>query len=124
MAIWRQWRDEFLDESLRRHGLGEAFHRPQCATCGIAYQPTSSAEEPSLDNLEPLLDADEPTLDALPTMETQRDPQAPTTVVNVLFRCRTCGEWKECESCCLHRHQRSPLHRVEVCSLLVYFYIH
>lgn len=114
MAVWRQWRDEFLDEMLRRHGLGEVFHRPQCATCGIVYKPTSSADEPVLDAREPVLDVEGATASDQMRTEATGENVSQEAVTNVLFRCRTCGEWKECESCCLHRHKRSPLHRVEV----------
>ena len=40
---------------------------------------------------------------------TQMDP-------NPLYRCRRCGQFAECEGCCIRRHQRSPLHRIEVCT--------
>lgn len=34
-----------------------------------------------------------------------------------LYRCRRCGQFAECASCCIRRHQQSPLHRIEVCIL-------
>ncbi|KAJ7446844.1 hypothetical protein B0H11DRAFT_1745358, partial [Mycena galericulata] len=30
-----------------------------------------------------------------------------------LFRCSTCGDFLQCRSCCLERHQRTPLHLLE-----------
>lgn len=94
MTIWRDWRNEFLDETLRRHGLGEAFHRPRCATCGKGFKPTTPA---TVEALSERLDAPEG-----------------EEAVDELYRCRVCGEWKDCLNCCLERHRRTPLHRIEV----------
>ncbi|KAF8989456.1 hypothetical protein BDZ89DRAFT_974704 [Hymenopellis radicata] len=53
----------FLEETIRRHGLGDDLHRPKCSSCA-----------------------------------------------KLAFRCRSCGDFLECSTCCVERHQRSPLH--------------
>ncbi|KAK0429798.1 hypothetical protein EV421DRAFT_1945930 [Armillaria borealis] len=35
-------------------------------------------------------------------------------VAHTLYCCRTCGEFFECRDCCCRRHQRLPLHKVEM----------
>lgn len=50
-----------------------------------------------------------------------QDPNSPR-----LFKCFDCGQFLQCEDCCVSHHQRAPLHVIEVCvlvSLLSYQYI-
>lgn len=37
MSLWRSEQDFFLDELLRRDGLGDYLHRPKCAFCTAIY---------------------------------------------------------------------------------------
>ena len=127
MAVWRDWRDEFLNETLRRHGLGEAFHRPRCATCGISFKPKSdpvtqsSTAESSGDPAVGEGDATDDSSVTTPVPDDVDSGGVPEDSVDVLYRCRVCGEWKECGACCLARHQRTPLHRIEVCLFCLVF---
>ncbi|KAJ7817577.1 hypothetical protein B0H13DRAFT_1662585 [Mycena leptocephala] len=73
MAQWRGMKQFFLDEAIRRDGLGDNMHSPECALC---------AKE---------LGASVP--------ETPR-----------FFRCQDCGDFLQCQSCCVKRHELSPLH--------------
>lgn len=43
----------------------------------------------------------------------QGDPQ-PLSRPKELFRCASCGVFLECRSCCLLRHQQTPLHSIMV----------
>ena len=102
MAEWRPWIDTFLNESLRLHGRGFDYGAWNCDTCGIPW------EEPSVEQCRP----GEPPKDSrVDTTEVAGPPSS----VQELFRCRTCGSFHECQACCLRRHQRTPLHKVEVC---------
>ncbi|KAJ7184784.1 hypothetical protein C8R46DRAFT_1026640 [Mycena filopes] len=76
MAQWRREKQLFLDETLRREGLGDSAVAPECGLCEKAMRPLG------------------------------QEPQR-------MFRCSTCGEFIQCLSCCLSRHQMSPLHRLE-----------
>lgn len=93
MAEWRPWIDAFLSESLRLHGHG--YDNTSCATCGVEWKEA----------------ADNTTVNDLPldTIEAR--------TVGELYRCRTCGFFSECAECCRKRHQRTPLHKVEVCGI-------
>ncbi|KAJ7838429.1 hypothetical protein B0H13DRAFT_2367453 [Mycena leptocephala] len=73
MAQWRGMKQFFLDESVRRDGLGDAIHSPECGLCKKAVGPLAA--------------------------ETPR-----------FFRCTECGDFLQCEACCLERHQLTPLH--------------
>jgi hypothetical protein len=77
MAQWRGMKQFFLDEAIRRDGLGDNMHSPECALC---------AKE---------LGASVP--------ETPR-----------FFRCQDCGDFLQCQSCCVKRHELSPLHLLKV----------
>ncbi|KAJ6458086.1 hypothetical protein DFH09DRAFT_1255389 [Mycena vulgaris] len=67
MAQWRQHKQFFLDETLRREGLSSKH-------CGLCK-------------------------DEVGTEERER-----------LFRCVECGEFLQCQDCCVDRHQLTPLH--------------
>ncbi|KAF8996846.1 hypothetical protein BDZ89DRAFT_970831, partial [Hymenopellis radicata] len=70
MAQWMSWLDLFLEETLRRHGLGDATMWPRCSSCDMdLYRP---------------------------------------------YRCRSCGDFLECQKCCVKRHKRCPLHVIKV----------
>ncbi|KAJ7429112.1 hypothetical protein B0H11DRAFT_2266968 [Mycena galericulata] len=73
MAQWRAEKQFFLDETIRRHGLGDAMHSPHCAICKEGVGMDSSR----------------------------------------FFRCVDCGEFLQCEQCCVARHQLTPLHSLE-----------
>lgn len=112
MSVWREWRDEFLDETLRRQGLGEAFHRPQCATCGIRLKrPTPEAADETGTLFAETTTPEPPNETADFPSDSQLDERP---AVDTVYRCRVCGEWKECVDCCRERHLRTPLHRIEV----------
>ncbi|KAJ7164597.1 hypothetical protein C8R43DRAFT_1122474 [Mycena crocata] len=73
MAKWREMKQFFLDETVRRDGLGDSMHDPKCSLCHKAVGPDA--------------------------------PDAPR-----FFRCRDCGDFLQCKTCCVERHQPSPLH--------------
>ena len=98
MAEWRPWIDAFLSESLRLHGRG--YDPTSCDTCGVECKEATEVERK---------EATEDNDSAMDTVE------APS--VGELYRCRSCGSFSECVECCLKRHQRTPLHKVEVCAL-------
>lgn len=109
MAVWRDWREEFLDETLRRHGLGSAFQNPQCTTCGKVLRTAGTA---------PITTSSEGAGDMAAPEAAADTTERCVETVEELYRCRVCGEWKECGACCLQRHQRTPLHRMEVSDTL------
>ncbi|KAJ7429980.1 hypothetical protein B0H11DRAFT_1765938 [Mycena galericulata] len=74
MAQWRTEKQFFLDETVRRQGLGDAMRSPRCALCSEAVGS-----------------------DSLPRF----------------FRCVDCGEFLQCQRCCITRHQLTPLHLLE-----------
>ncbi|KAJ7448474.1 hypothetical protein B0H11DRAFT_1744214 [Mycena galericulata] len=71
MAQWRHEKQFFLDETIRRAGLGNGTHSPQCALCSNA-------------------------------VGTEARPR--------FFRCADCGEFLQCQECCIDRHKLTPLH--------------
>ncbi|KAF9001427.1 hypothetical protein BDZ89DRAFT_968328, partial [Hymenopellis radicata] len=73
MEEWKPWLTAFLEETIRRHGLGNATRNPRCSSCNIQME---ECEE--------------------------------------LFRCQSCGDFLECETCCLKRHERAPVHAIQV----------
>ncbi|KAF9016774.1 hypothetical protein BDZ89DRAFT_961642 [Hymenopellis radicata] len=75
----------FIEETLRRHGLGDATGRCRCSTCSKTL------------NVE----------DEVEGSVVAQDERA--------FRCLSCGDFLECSKCCLERHGRVPLHFIEVC---------
>ncbi|KAF9001842.1 hypothetical protein BDZ89DRAFT_968153, partial [Hymenopellis radicata] len=75
MEEWRPWIPAFLEETLRRHGLGNATRNPTCSSCDIRLN-VGECEE--------------------------------------LFRCQSCGDFLECRTCCLKRHERAPVHAIQV----------
>ncbi|KAJ7490188.1 hypothetical protein B0H11DRAFT_1719325 [Mycena galericulata] len=71
MAQWRHEKQFFLDETIRRAGLGNATRSPHCALCNEA-------------------------------VGTDKHPR--------FFRCVDCGEFLQCQECCLSHHRLTPLH--------------
>ncbi len=90
MKVWLPLSDAFLSETIWRVGLGNAMSMPGCCTCGLPLQ----SREPSV------------------TAEGKEG--SGHTLVPDLFWCEMCGEFFECKTCLLMRHQRTPLHWVEV----------
>ncbi|KAF9006888.1 hypothetical protein BDZ89DRAFT_1144615 [Hymenopellis radicata] len=89
MGQWHQWLDVFLEETLRKHGLGDATLQPRCSSCQIDLD-VSEERDP-----EPM--------EGQPRVSRERP-----------YRCRSCGDFVECKRCCLTRHERSPLHVIKV----------
>ncbi|KAF9004178.1 hypothetical protein BDZ89DRAFT_1049589 [Hymenopellis radicata] len=92
MEEWKPWLTAFLEETIRRHGLGNATRNPRCSSCdrrlkaeciGIAIE-RPSTEAGDVDECEEL------------------------------FRCQSCGDFLECQACCLRRHDRAPVHAIQV----------
>ncbi|KAF9023545.1 hypothetical protein BDZ89DRAFT_955582, partial [Hymenopellis radicata] len=73
MEEWKPWLTAFLEETIRRHGLGNATRNPRCSSCD---RHVDECEE--------------------------------------LFRCQSCGDFLECQACCLRRHDRAPVHAIQV----------
>lgn len=88
MLVWRQGHiQDFLHELIRHEGLGE--HR-RCATCVTCREDIHIP--PSLSSTEDILN-------------TTSGP----------IRCQDChGDFVECATCCLKRHELLPLHRTQV----------
>lgn len=105
MADWRPWIDTFLLESLRFHGRGYDYGPWKCDTCDVVCSSTPGQTDDSQDA------ECEIRVDVTGTQETA----VPSYQVTELYKCRTCGSFNECSTCCLKRHQRTPLHKVEVC---------
>jgi hypothetical protein len=85
MGQWCKEKQFFLDETLRRHGLGDSDLT--CAHC-----------ENELQTREAGLPGDTNTGAELPR----------------IFRCSSCGEFLQCQACCIAHHQKSPLHFLEL----------
>jgi hypothetical protein len=77
MAQWRGEKQFFLDETMRRHGLGDSTSSPECTLCDKTMGPGER-----------------------------------------ILRCTECGEFLQCQTCCIARHQLSPLHFLKVCTLI------
>ncbi len=88
MKVWRRLEGEFLNETIRRAGLGNATHKPICCRC-----------------LKQLI------------VEGENAVAGDEQYVTDLFHCESCRPFMECKECCLHRHQRTPLHNIEVSSI-------
>ncbi|KAF8995346.1 hypothetical protein BDZ89DRAFT_1149647 [Hymenopellis radicata] len=84
MLEWKPWIPLFLEETIRRHGLGDDLHRPKCSS-----------------RVKVLNVSDE--------MEGSEVPQGERA-----FRCRSCGDFMKCSTCCVLHHQRSPLHILQI----------
>ncbi|KAF8892750.1 hypothetical protein CPB85DRAFT_1440831 [Mucidula mucida] len=113
MAEWLPWLYIFLEESLRRHGLGNATLDPKCCKCGACMVPSAEAEADRVSE---------------PVVETAcgggcaenggcaagcTDTTPPRTCTE-LYCCLDCGEFFECLECSLDRHAWSPLHVLQV----------
>ncbi|KAF9012293.1 hypothetical protein BDZ89DRAFT_1142895 [Hymenopellis radicata] len=77
MADWRPMIPHMLEETIRRHGLGNSATDPKCSACGDALS-TSPHEQMATD--EPIGTCEE------------------------LYRCQDCGEFLECKTCLIRRH--------------------
>ncbi|KAJ7280544.1 hypothetical protein C8J57DRAFT_1563340 [Mycena rebaudengoi] len=88
MSEWRPLADFFQDELIRHDGLADDVDDPCCALCLRRYDPSYGAS-----------------VDA--------DPSVAPPVVARIFKCRTCGAFLQCESCCKTEHVRQPLHVLE-----------
>ncbi|KAF9005817.1 hypothetical protein BDZ89DRAFT_1145029 [Hymenopellis radicata] len=84
MAEWKPFLNLFIEETLRRHGLGDATGRCRCSTCGKTLNVEDDVEGPVV----------------------AQEERA--------FRCLSCGDFLECSQCCLDRHARAPLHFIEI----------
>ncbi|KAF9017037.1 hypothetical protein BDZ89DRAFT_1045393 [Hymenopellis radicata] len=84
------WLSAFLEETMRRHGLGSATDAPQCSSCGVLLRRGR-------------IDPDATSMDV--------DGQV---YVDELYRCTSCEEFLECSSCSLARHKQSPMHSIRV----------
>ncbi|KIY61963.1 hypothetical protein CYLTODRAFT_494956 [Cylindrobasidium torrendii FP15055 ss-10] len=84
MKTWRTHQATFLQERMRFHGLGNAIHNPRCSVPKCNTRYVSNAEHP-----------------------------LPDGTTDTLFRCRTCGNFLVCGSCCLERHRHNPTHIIE-----------
>ena len=101
MQEWKPWMEAFLEETMRGHALGHDTYEPQCSSCGIALA-SGTVWLPSDAQLGP------------PSESTTSDNLPSNAVCSELFRCRNCGDFLECTSCCVARHKRFPLHVIEV----------
>ncbi|KAJ7254763.1 hypothetical protein C8J57DRAFT_1656827, partial [Mycena rebaudengoi] len=82
MSEWRPLADFFQDELIRHDGLADDVDDPCCALCLRRYDPSYGAS-----------------VDA--------DPSVAPPVVARIFKCRTCGAFLQCESCCKTEHEWS-----------------
>ncbi len=87
MKVWQQLEEVFLVETIRRAGLGNSTREPSCCRCLRRMVVNKGDADTGAGDNQHITD---------------------------LFRCEMCGEFMECKDCCLERHQRSPLHNVEV----------
>ncbi|KAI5822266.1 hypothetical protein K523DRAFT_335432, partial [Schizophyllum commune Tattone D] len=84
MQTWKTFSDQqYLDEFMWLEGLRYSLEDPCCATCQAAYAPRAP------------------------------NPPADAPDAGRLFCCWECGDFNECLSCCLDRHERMPLHHIE-----------
>ncbi len=84
MHTWIPYEQEFLDKILCQEEFGSDTLNPHCVTCKHGFK----AQD----------------VDAVPQEGSVGD----------LFHCETCGEFLECDSCCLCHHQCTPLHCISV----------
>jgi hypothetical protein len=86
MKVWRDHVQEFLHEMLRHEGLGGDQHDPKCFTCGSKFSHRDMPNATSADSMHSRITC-----------------------------CKDCfGQQLECGECCLERHQRLPLHVIQV----------
>ncbi|KAJ7693956.1 hypothetical protein B0H17DRAFT_1132323 [Mycena rosella] len=90
MSLFRPLKAFFLDELLRHEGLGDDMQRPACAHCKKSFSPEA-----------PIVG------------EQDGDGDGEQEVVRRMFKCYKCGEFLQCESCCLLHHARTPLHVIK-----------
>ncbi|KAJ7698102.1 hypothetical protein B0H17DRAFT_1130028 [Mycena rosella] len=80
MAQWQPMKQFFLDETLCREGLGNCSMELQCGLCDMDLN-TEPASAP-----------------------------ADAAGHKHFFHCGECGEFLQCQECCLARHKLTPLH--------------
>ncbi|KAJ6488281.1 hypothetical protein C8R47DRAFT_1071998 [Mycena vitilis] len=98
-SLFPQVQQLFLEEGLRREGLGYHVHHQECALCGCKLDADAADDPVSRDHGDA---ADGP---APHDYGDAAEKPAPR-----IFRCDSWGEFLQCKNCCLERHSRSPLH--------------
>ena len=130
MSLFLPMVDTILNETFVRESLPTL---PCCQTCHVplvAHPPPSSSSlshpSPAVSTAKDGDDAASPA-SAVPSVN-RLDPSTPSAgltppqSVAQLFKCVTCGEFLECRSCCMRRHQYTPLHTLKVSSLGFFWY--
>ncbi|KAF9002597.1 hypothetical protein BDZ89DRAFT_1146428 [Hymenopellis radicata] len=111
MADWRPWLNTFLEETLRRHGLGNSTSDPKCSKCGVCMVSTAEAGAEA----ERVSDAAvEGGCSGGCGAEMDGPTSSPSRTCTELYRCKDCGDFLECRECSLDRHSWSPLHAIQV----------
>ncbi|KAL1684796.1 hypothetical protein GGG16DRAFT_119464, partial [Schizophyllum commune] len=110
-AFRDDFEQDFLEEMMWAEGLRYAHTDPCCVTCHAPYFPPSPASFPTTGA------RDAPSRDIPP--EEHPDPELPSldpprpVSVAEIFCCLECGDFLQCKSCCLKRHQCMPLHVIQ-----------
>ncbi|KAF9002596.1 hypothetical protein BDZ89DRAFT_1146427 [Hymenopellis radicata] len=111
MADWHPWLKAFLEETHRRHGLGNSTSDPKCSKCGVCMVSTAEAGAEA----ERVSDAAvEGGCSGGCGAEMDGPTSSPPRTCTELYRCQDCGDFLECRECSLDRHALSPLHIIQV----------
>ncbi|KAJ8695381.1 hypothetical protein PTI98_007984 [Pleurotus ostreatus] len=100
---WVQYKQEFIDESLRREARSAEGRAGSCVTCRKAAKHLEAIKPVGMEYT---------TEDTARERATSEEPMV--TTGNPEYRCLECfGSVNECLTCCLMRHEHLPFHRIE-----------
>ncbi|KAF7288553.1 hypothetical protein HMN09_01384300 [Mycena chlorophos] len=84
MALWRDEKDDYLDQLMRRDGLGDYLQKPKCGCCDAVYSDEMASKT------------------------------SPPELTTRFFRCDQCEQFLQCGTCLRERHAHLPLHVVKI----------